>query len=104
MSRKPTHIRAWRKHRGHTLEDVLGRLEVLGMTMTAASLSRIERGIQPYSQDILEALSDALNVAASDLLENDPCVPEAEIYDLVRHLKNHERDTATAVLKAMFPR
>ena len=31
-----------------------------GVTLTKTSLSRIERGIQPYSQQILEALATVL--------------------------------------------
>jgi transcriptional regulator with XRE-family HTH domain len=62
MERKATYIRAWRNERGYSLDDMVGRLAVLGVETTGASLSRIERGIQPYNQDMLEAIASALNV------------------------------------------
>jgi transcriptional regulator with XRE-family HTH domain len=102
MARKRTYIRAWREKRGHTQDDMIGRLEAIGTKLTAASLSRIERGIQPYSQDVLEAIAEALNVTAADLIENNPDVPEAEIVDLVRRLDERDRRQAESVLKAMF--
>jgi transcriptional regulator with XRE-family HTH domain len=102
MARKRTYIRAWRENRGYTLDDMIGRLEALGTKITGASLSRIERGIQPYSQDIIEAIAEALNLAVADLIENDPTVPEAEIIDLVRHLDERQKRQAESVLKAMF--
>jgi transcriptional regulator with XRE-family HTH domain len=67
MARKPTYIRAWREKRGHTLDDMVGRLDALGVKITGASLSRIERGIQPYNQDTLEAIAEALNVTVGQL-------------------------------------
>jgi transcriptional regulator with XRE-family HTH domain len=102
MARKRTYIRAWREKRGYTLEDMIGRLDVLGLKITGASLSRIERGIQPYSQDILEAIAGALNLSVADLVENDPNVPEAEVIDFMRHLDDRELKQAESVLKAMF--
>jgi transcriptional regulator with XRE-family HTH domain len=102
MARKPTYIRAWRERRGYTLDDMLGRLDAIGVKITGASLSRIERGIQPYSQDVLEAIAAALNLSVADLLENDPTVPEAEIIDFLRHLDDRQVRQAESVLKAMF--
>lgn len=102
MERKRTYIRAWREKRGHTLDEMAGRLDALGVSITGASLSRIERGIQPYSQDILEAIAEALNVMPADLIENNPEIPEAEIIDLVRRLHPRQRRQAESVLKAMF--
>jgi transcriptional regulator with XRE-family HTH domain len=102
MARKPTYIRAWREKRGHTLDDMVGRLDAIGVKATGASLSRIERGIQPYSQDILEAIAQALNVTVADLIENNPDVPEAEIIDFFRHLDAREIRQAESVIKAMF--
>jgi transcriptional regulator with XRE-family HTH domain len=51
-----TFIRQWRKHRGYNLEQLA---EMVGITH--ASLSRIERGLQPYGQALLEALAEALS-------------------------------------------
>jgi transcriptional regulator with XRE-family HTH domain len=102
MARKPTYIRAWRDERGYTLDDMVGRMDVLGVKITGASLSRIERGIQPYSQDILEAIAEALNVTVAQLTEHNPKMPPAKIYDFLKHLNADEAKQADAVLRAMF--
>jgi transcriptional regulator with XRE-family HTH domain len=86
MARKPTYIRAWRDERGYTLDDMVGRLDTLGVKITGASLSRIERGIQPYNQDTLEAIAEALNVTVAQLAEHNPKLPPAKVYDLLGSL------------------
>lgn len=102
MERKPTYIRAWRRKRGFTLDQMVGRLAELGVETTGASLSRIERGEQPYNQDILEPIAEALSVGRDDLLENNPELPEAEVIDFLHHLDAKEAKQAVTVLKAMF--
>jgi transcriptional regulator with XRE-family HTH domain len=102
MARNRTYIRAWREKKGYTLEDMLGRLEAIDFKITGASLSRIERGKQPYTQDTLEAIATALGVTPADLLENDPDIPDAIIIDFLRHLSDREKSQAETVLKAMF--
>lgn len=66
-----TYIRAWRTHRGLTLEQLAERVGV-----THATLSRIERGKQPYNQVLLESLADALQTDAASLLIRDPEDPD----------------------------
>jgi transcriptional regulator with XRE-family HTH domain len=102
MERKATYIRAWRAKRGYSLDDVVGRLAILGVETTGASLSRIERGIQPYNQDTLEAIAAALDVPVSYLIERNPELPPAKIYDFLQHLNGDEADQAEKVLRAMF--
>jgi transcriptional regulator with XRE-family HTH domain len=74
--RKPqyrrTFIREWRQHRNKTLQQLA---EAVGTTH--ASLSRLERGKQPYSQALLEALAEALQTDVASLLMRDPSDPEA---------------------------
>lgn len=65
-SRK-THIRAWRKHRGLTLERLADRIGV-----TPGALSQLERGDVGYTQPMLEALADALSCEPSDLIARPP--------------------------------
>lgn len=73
--RKPqfrkTFIRHWREHRGLTLEQLAERVGT-----THASLSRIERGKQPYSQPLLEAVAEALQTDPASLLMRNPQDPE----------------------------
>lgn len=109
MERKPTYIRAWReaggggrKKGGYTLDEIAGRLEVLDVRITTASLSRIERGIQPCSVDTLEAIAEALGVESWQLLKDNPDIPTAPVADFISHLSEKEAAQAEAVLRAMF--
>jgi transcriptional regulator with XRE-family HTH domain len=68
---RKTYIREWRKSRGLTLEQVA---EYLGITH--ASLSRIERGLQPYSQPIIEGLADFFVCDPAALLMRNPNDPD----------------------------
>ena len=64
---KPTYIRAWRKERGVTLK-ALGAMTGLDH----GNLSRLERGIFPYSQPILERIAEALGTTPAVLIS---CAP-----------------------------
>ena len=64
---RTTFIRQWREARGLTLEQLAERIGT-----THASLSRIERGKQPYTQPMLEAIADALGTDAASLIMRDP--------------------------------
>ena len=92
----PTFIRQWREHRGLSLERLADRLGT-----TKASLSRIERGLQPYSQPILEALAEALMCDPADLLMRNPTDPEG-IWSIWDSIPVRERPRAVAVLRAMM--
>ena len=102
MDRKPTYIRAWRKHEGYTLDQMVSRLEVLGVSTTGASLSRIERGEQPYSQDILEAIAEALGKTVAQLVEHNPAIKPSPVVDFLAHLDAKDAARAETVLRAMF--
>lgn len=65
-----------------------------------ASLGRIENGEQPYSQPILEALAEALNVSVASLIATDP-TKEGQVIDLVRRLSEADKARAIAILEAM---
>jgi transcriptional regulator with XRE-family HTH domain len=71
--RRPTQIRAWRKARGLSLAKLSERLLTMEeLDISDAQLSRIERGDQPYSQDLVEALARVLGCTDFDLLWRDP--------------------------------
>lgn len=80
-----TFIRQWRLFRGLTLEQIADRIGT-----THATLSRVERGLQPYSQALLEAVADALGCEPADLLVRDPSDPEG-IWTVWDHAKPGER-------------
>jgi transcriptional regulator with XRE-family HTH domain len=97
-----TYIREWREHRGLSLRKLAARIEVRPgeELISFASLGRIERGEQPYSQPILEEVAFALNVTVSMLLERDPGV-DGEVIDLMRRIPQAKRDDAIKMLKAL---
>lgn len=61
------HIRAWRKHRGLTLERLAERIGV-----THGAIAQLERGEVNYTQPMLEALADALSCTPADLVGRPP--------------------------------
>lgn len=63
----PIFLREWRKARGLTLIE-LGKLA----GVDHGNLSKLERGIFPYSQVLLEKLADALGVTPAILLAFSP--------------------------------
>lgn len=100
----PTHIRAWRKKRRMSLELLAVRVGKRIGHMTHASLSRIERGLQPYSQPIIEAIAEELtygDVAA--LLLCDPTEPD-NIWSIWDRAKPAQRarivEAAAEILRA----
>ncbi|HUO23634.1 MAG TPA: helix-turn-helix transcriptional regulator [Caulobacteraceae bacterium] len=100
-ARRPTYIRAWRRHRGLTLAQLADRLAVeLEVDISEGQISRIERGETPYSQDILEALAGALRCQPADLLVRDPTQPDA-IWSLWETLKPLEQAQAVEILKTL---
>lgn len=92
-----TKIRQWREHRGLTLEQLADRIGT-----THASLSRIERGLQPYTQPMLEAIAEALQTDPASLIMRDPTDPEG-IWSVWDQAKAGERrmivDIAKTVVK-----
>ncbi len=103
MASQRFYFKEWRKHRGLTQEQVVDRLAVMddpNLPQTAASLSRIENGHQPYGPPILEALAEIYVVEAGDLLKNNP-EKEGDLVDLLRVMDERKRVQAYAVLEAL---
>jgi transcriptional regulator with XRE-family HTH domain len=65
--RRPTFIRDWRQHRGLTQKQLADQLKT-----STASISRLEKSDQPYGQETLEAIADALNCEPQDLIARKP--------------------------------
>lgn len=84
--RRRTFFRQWREFRGLTQEQLAGRLET-----SVASISRIEKGTQPYTQDVLEALAEALMTDPASLIMRNPEEPEA-IWSIWDKAKQGERE------------
>lgn len=93
---RPTFMRQWRQHREKTLVQVAEELH-----MTHGQLSRIERGLQPYNQELLEKLADLYRCDVVDILIRDPSQPES-IWSLWDRAHPGERQQITTIAGALI--
>jgi transcriptional regulator with XRE-family HTH domain len=93
---RPTFLRQWRQHRDKTLVQVAEELH-----MTHGQLSRIERGLQPYNQELIERLADLYRCDPVDLLIRDPSEP-TNIWSIWDHARPSERRQIEAVAEALL--
>ena len=94
--RRKTFIKEWRKFRGLTQEQLAERVD-----MSPGNVSLIERGLQNYTQDTLEAFADVLNCEPSDLLNRNPLDPEA-IWSIWDHAKPGQRRQIVEIAKTLL--
>lgn len=95
-----THIREWRQHRALSLDKLVDQMSER-LEISKASLSRIERAQQPYTQPILEALAWALDCEPEHLLM---CGPASELWSLwggLQEVPTEKRRQTVNVLKAL---
>ena len=93
--RRRTFIRQWREYREYSQEKLGGMLETSG-----SMISRIENGETPYTQDVLEALAEALRTDPASLLMRDPTAPEA-LWSIWDHAKEGERQMITDIARTI---
>lgn len=102
---QPRHfLRQWREHKEMSLEQVAERIALLSqerndadpeakrLTMTHATLSRIERGLIQYGQHLLEILAEIYQTDPGSLIMRDPSEPEGiwSIWDQLRPAERHQ--------------
>lgn len=88
-------MREWRKHNNKTLAAVAEFLH-----MSHSQLSRIERGEQPYNQELLEALAELYMCDIVDLLIRDPTDPEG-MWTIWEQAKPAQRAQIRSVAEAL---
>ena len=94
-ARRRTFIREWREFRGLSQEALGERLETSG-----GSISRIESGTQPYTQDPLEALAEALMTDPASLLMRNPNDDDA-IWSIWDQAKKADRQKIVDIAKTI---
>lgn len=93
---RATFIRQWRHHRGYSLDQLADRVP-----MDKSNLSKVERGILPYNQDLLERLADALMTDPASLLMRDPSDKDA-IWSIWDRASKGERAQIESVANALI--
>jgi transcriptional regulator with XRE-family HTH domain len=93
---RPTFIRQWRLHRGYSL-DKLAQM----VPMDKSNLSKVERGILPYNQEMLEHLAEALMTDPASLLMRDPSQSEA-LWSIWERASPGERAQIESVASALI--
>jgi transcriptional regulator with XRE-family HTH domain len=88
------YIRDWRRFRGMTLEGLADRTG-----LSAAVISRIERGDQRYNQDALEAIALALSCKVSDLISRSPA--EDNVHSIIDDIPPAARQSFVAMIEAL---
>ncbi len=93
---RPNHyVREWRKSRGLTQERLAERTP-----FSPGAISQLETGRTAYTQDMLEALADALDCKPGDLISRNPNV-EADVVYLFQELPEDKRRIALEMLKSL---
>lgn len=105
MSRKqykPIYLREWRQHRK------LSQLALAALMtkddghqmVTNVSISRIEKGLQPYTQPVLEALAEALETTPAALIQFPPG-ETADLFNRIVALDEEKRKQLKAFIDAI---
>lgn len=94
-ARQPLHLRAWRKHRNLTQEQLAERSGI-----SQGMISQLEKNATDYSGETLAALADALGCEPPDLIVRDPTDPEApwSIWDT---LEKPDKTRAIEMMKGL---
>jgi transcriptional regulator with XRE-family HTH domain len=96
-----TYIRDWRRAQKMTLEKLVEELhEKAGFETTAATLSRVEQSLQPYSQPLLEAIARTLFTTPASLLTHPPG-DDSDIYFVWSQLSPEKRRTAFRIMQVL---
>lgn len=95
MAGTKTFIREWRQYRRLTLVQLAERIGI-----THGQLSKVERGLRPYSQPMLEKLAEELGTEPASLLMRNPTDPEG-IWSIWDQVPPTERQRAITILRAL---
>jgi transcriptional regulator with XRE-family HTH domain len=94
-ARQKIFLKEWRQFRGLTQEKLAERIGVVHTT-----IGRVERGVQSYTQDLLEACAAELGTDVASIIMRNPADPEG-IWSVWDGLKPLQKRQAVQVLKAL---
>lgn len=97
------YIKEWREFRGLSLRKLADRLEASpggDPLLSHVSLNRIENGEQPFTEETIQAIADALGVSRMELLEIHPG-REAQLIQLFKSLPESKREHARIYLETL---
>lgn len=94
--RSENHLKAWRKFRRLTQQQLADAIEP---TTTKQVIQAIETGQRGLSDKWLRRLAPALGTTPGHLLEHDPENLPTDILDVFNSIPDENRDQALAVLK-----
>ena len=69
--------------------------------MSDASVSRIERGGQPYNQGVLEAWAEAVGCSPADLLHHPPASHGYELWQVISRMPDEKRREALQIMNVL---
>lgn len=97
--RRPIYLREWRKHNHLTQEQLASRIGI-----DATTLGRIENGILPYNQDLIEIAAEALGCEPADILMRNPSLPASpwSILDSLKKAAPNKQAEIQAVVETML--
>jgi transcriptional regulator with XRE-family HTH domain len=101
MAKKPQQrwrrlfVKEWRKYRNLTQEQLAERVG-----MSVSNISQLERGLQGYSEEGIEALAQALNCEPGHLFMVDPTKDDA-IWSIWERANEGQRRHIVEVAKAL---
>lgn len=107
-ARMPGKPRGPEKHPGHYIQQWRQFRAPLSQErpahrvgLSTASISRLENGKQPYNQELLELLADALGCEPADLLRPPPDPARLQAIDLLERIPADKQDVAIRMLRAL---
>ena len=93
--RAPHFLREWRKFREKSQSQVADYLGV-----DQSTVSKFERGLTPYDQDLLEKLSFLYDCEPAELISLDPMMPDMPQL-LLSMARTASRDTQERIVKVV---
>lgn len=97
------YFREWRSFRGLSLSKVQGRMEKEPggePLISSMSLSRMERGLQPYAEEVVNALAEVYGCEPYELFSVNP-LKQGDVVDLMRYIRSLPAGSAGKAMRVL---